>query len=30
VLRAAGVDDFVFAGCDAIAALSDLYRRIAA
>jgi methylmalonyl-CoA mutase len=29
-LRAAGVDDFLFAGGDAIAALSDLYRRIAA
>jgi len=29
-VRAAGVDDFIFAGGDAIAALSDLYRRVAA
>ncbi len=29
-LRAAGVDDFIFAGCDAIAALDGLYRRVAA
>ena len=28
-LRAAGVDDFIFAGGDAIAALEGLYRRIA-
>ncbi len=29
-LRAAGVDDFIFAGCDAIAAMHGLYRRAAA
>ena len=28
--RAAGVDDFIFAGADAVAALDDLYRRIGA
>ena len=27
-LRAAGVDEFIFAGCDAIAALQGLYRRL--
>ena len=26
--RAAGVDDFIFAGCDAVAMLEGLYRRI--
>jgi methylmalonyl-CoA mutase len=29
-LRAAGVDDFIFAGCDVIASLGELYRRIGA
>ena len=29
-LRSAGVDDFIFAGGDAIAALEGLYRRVAA
>ncbi len=28
--RAAGVDDFIFAGANAVAALEDLYRRIGA
>jgi methylmalonyl-CoA mutase len=28
--RDAGVDDFIFAGGDAVAALEDLYRRIGA
>ncbi len=29
-LRAAGIDDFIFAGADAVAALHSLYRRAAA
>jgi methylmalonyl-CoA mutase len=27
-LRAAGVNDFVFAGCDALATLQEAYRRL--
>jgi methylmalonyl-CoA mutase len=29
-LRAAGIDDFIFAGGDALATLRDIYRRVAA
>ena len=29
-LRAAGIDDFIFAGADALASLRDIYRRLAA